>query len=104
MIEWIAIGVLVVFLLLLFRVDHQGRRIKLLIILIIVISIYISIVGFFSSEELDLKSPRGIIGAIYIYAGWVGDTIGGLWGVGKETIAAAGNVVRGNSTDFDQPK
>jgi len=76
----------------------MGRKVKVVLIVIIGAMLYFSVVGLFSSEEIDLTSPRGIIRAIYVYFGWLGEAAGNLWNVGKDTVVGVGNAIKMNST------
>ena len=94
----IAIGILIVLAFMLFRVEHMGRKVKIVSFIIIGLLLYFSIMSLFSSQEVDLKSPRGIVQAVYVYFGWLGQTAGNLWDVGKGTVTAVGNAIKLNVT------
>lgn len=47
-----------------------------------------------SSGTVDLTSPRGIINAVYLYVGWLGETTSELFDIGKESFSLAGNAIR----------
>ena len=86
MINWVIIGIVFLFLALLYlKFEHQGRRIKLVLIIILAAILLLSLMSVFSSKNVDLSSPGGIIKAGYFYIGWVGHTISSLWEVGVET-------------------
>jgi hypothetical protein len=75
------------------------RKVKLTVILLVLVLIYFSVVTVFNSDKVDLNSPGGVINAVYIYFGWVGETGAKLFGIGKDTFNAVGNVIKGNQTE-----
>ena len=56
----------------------------------------------FNSDEVNLDSPRGVVNGIYLYVGWLGDTISSLWDVGQDTISTVGHVVKVNASQVDK--
>lgn len=77
--------------------EHHMRKVKLAVILIIVFLLYLSLSSVFNSEA-SLNSPKGIINAVYVYFGWLGQTIGNLWDIGVDTAHTVGNAIKINST------
>jgi len=90
------IFILIAFLIL--RVEHIGRKARIVLLILIALVLYFSVANLFSSESIDLTSPRGIINAVYIYFGWLGKTAAALWDVGKETVNMVGDVINFNVT------
>ncbi|MBT3397551.1 hypothetical protein HOA55_03840 [archaeon] len=89
--------VLVVCVFLLFaymKIEHHGRKVKIVVGIVIGFLIYFSIVGVFSSDQIELNSPKGIVNAVYVYFGWLGQTASGLWDVGVETVNMVGDVIK----------
>ena len=84
--------------------EHHSRKIKVLVIAIIGFTLYFSIVGMMSSEKVDIASPRGIVNAIYIYFGWVGETAATLWDIGSDTVTLVGNAIKLNITEEEKPR
>ena len=76
------------------KVEHHTHKIKVIIIVIIGALIYFSLVGIFSSERVDLTSPRGIANGVYVYFGWMGNAISNLWDIGTDTVRTVGNAIR----------
>jgi len=74
------------------------KAVKMFILLIIGALIYFSIVSVFSSPQVDLTSPKGIIGGAYFYVGWIGQAAASLWDVGVDTTHMVGNAIKVNST------
>jgi hypothetical protein len=101
MINWIILGVFILLAFLLFRVEHLGKRIKIVILVLIGLLIYFSIMNLFVTEEVDLTSPRGIANAVYLYFGWMGRAVSNLWDVGAETVSMVGNAIKFNMTETD---
>lgn len=95
---WVAIGLMVFIGLFLIKMEHHARKIKVIVILLIGLLLYFSIMGIFSSEKVELTSPRGIVNAVYVYFGWIGTTIGNLWDIGANTVHTVGNAIKLNST------
>lgn len=99
MIMWIILIVFALFLILVIKSEHHLRKIKLAIILIALILIYFSVVTWFNSDQIDLSSPGGIVNAVYVYFGWVGETGNKIFGIGKDTFNAVGDVIKTNQTE-----
>ena len=101
--KWIAVAVLIVIGLVLLKLEHHGKKIKIFIILIAGFIIYFSIIGHFNSGQVDINSPRGIINGIYLYFGWIGQTASNLWDIGVDTTRLVGNAIKINNTRQDKP-
>jgi multisubunit Na+/H+ antiporter MnhC subunit len=95
---WVAIGLLVFIGLFLIKMEHHARKVKVLVIVMIGLLLYFSIVSIFSSEKVDLTSPKGIVHAVYVYFGWVGTTVAKLWDIGADTVHTVGNAIKLNAT------
>lgn len=80
------------------KVEHQGRRIKIIVIILVALFIYLSVSQVFTSPSVDLKSPKGVISAFYFYVGWVGKSISNIWSIGAETTGKVIQAVRLNQT------
>ena len=102
--NWIIIGVFVVIGLIFLKMEHHTRKIKVIVIVIIGFILYFSIAGIFMSEQVDITSPRGIINAVYVYFGWIGQTATSLWNIGTDTVSLVGNVIKLNNTGEDKVK
>lgn len=98
MIWWIIFGVFAVFILLLIKAEHSGRKIKLAFILIILLIIYFSVVGWFASDNVDLSSPKGVVNSFYLYFGWVGGKAVDIFQIGKSTGQAIFEVIKGDNS------
>jgi len=94
---FIIIGLMVV------KADHQSRKVKIIVMIIIGFLIYFSVVNIFTSDQIDLKSPRGIVQATYVYFGWIGQSAANLWDVGVDTVHLVGNAIKFNNTE-EQPQ
>ncbi len=97
--HWVIIVILIVFALVFLKFDHHARKIKLIVLILIAFLLYISISGVFSTKDVDLGSPRGVVNAVYVYFGWLGQTIGNLWDIGVNTARTVGNAIKINSTE-----
>jgi glucan phosphoethanolaminetransferase (alkaline phosphatase superfamily) len=99
----IILGVLIFVAFFFLKMEHQTRRVKIILIILAIMLIYFSLVGILNSEKVDLKSPRGVVSAVYLYFGWIGQTASNLWDVGKDTFGMVGNAIKlGNYTDKDK--
>jgi len=96
---WIAIIVLVFLGLFFIKMEHHAKKVKIIVVVLICALIYFSIVNIFSSEKVDLTSPKGIINGVYVYFGWIGTTIGNLWEIGGDTVHTVGNAIKLNNTE-----
>lgn len=98
MINWILIIVALFILLAFFRVEHTGRRIKVIALILVLTLIYFSVSMVISQNKVDLKSPNGIFKGLYLYAGWLGEIALKMWDVGRQTVGMTANVIKGNSS------
>lgn len=98
LISWVIILILVAFALVFLKYDHHKKQIRLVVLVLILLLLYFSIRGVFTSTSNDLTSPRGIVGALYTYFGWLGQTLGNLWDIGTDTVRTVGNAIKINST------
>jgi hypothetical protein len=98
-IEWIIIAIFVVLGLFFAKMEHHTQKIKIIIIIIVGFILYFSVIGIFSSEQVSLDSPRGIVNAVYVYFGWMGETSAKLWDIGKETTTLVGNAIKVDDTE-----
>ena len=94
----IFIGILLVLGFIVLKAAHVEKKLRLVILIILGLLLYFSVAGLFSSEEVDLSSPRGVINAVYLYVGWIGDVMVDLWDIGKDTVRTVGNVIRFNES------
>ena len=98
-IEWIIVAIFIFIGLAYIKFEHHANKIKILAIIIIGFIIYFSIVNHFSSDQVDVKSPKGIINGAYLYIGWIGQTASSLWNIGTDTVSLVGNAVKINNTE-----
>ncbi|MFH0711513.1 MAG: hypothetical protein V1889_00105 [archaeon] len=94
----IIITVFAIIGLIILRTEHQARKIKILVIIAIGFLLYFSIVTLFTSEEVDISSPRGVVQATYLYFGWIGRSVSNLWDIGVDTTHLIGNAIKINNT------
>jgi len=99
LIHWIAIILLILIGIYLVKMDHHARKIKIVLIIIVGLLLYFSIMGVFKSEQVDVTSPKGIVGAVYVYFGWIGQTMSNLWDIGGDTVNLVGNAIKTNNTE-----
>jgi len=103
-IEIIVIAIFLIIGLIALKTGHQTRKIKIIIVIVIGFLLYFSIVSLFTSEKVDITSPRGIIQATYLYFGWIGQTASNLWDIGVDTVHLVGNAVKFNNTKTTEPQ
>jgi hypothetical protein len=92
-INWIIIGVLILLGLWLIK-SRCTRKIKILVLIILGLLLYTSVVNLFTPQKISLNSPQGIFNAIYVYFGWVGQTLGKLFEVGGDAVRMVGNAIK----------
>ena len=102
-VQWIVIGVFILIGLWYLKMEHHGRKVKVVVIAIIGLVIYFSMVGIFTSEQVSLDSPRGVVNAVYVYFGWIGQTATSLWDIGANTVSLVGNAIKIDKED-EEPK
>ena len=103
LIQTIIILIFLIVGLLFLRAEHQTRKVKVIIIVVLGFLLYFSIVNIFTSEEVDITSPRGIAQTTYVYFGWIGRSASNLWDVGKDTVHLVGNAIKFNNTNPEKP-
>lgn len=96
---WLIFVVFAIFLVFVIKSEHHLRKVKLAVILLVLLLIYFSIAIWSNSEAVDFSTPGGIMNAVYVYFGWVGETSAKLFGIGKDTVVAVGNVIKVNQTE-----
>ncbi|MFZ5955275.1 MAG: hypothetical protein ACOYT4_02520 [Nanoarchaeota archaeon] len=101
MIGWIILGIFIFLALIIFRLEHFNKKIKLSFIIIIGLLIYISAYQVFSAHRNELDSPKGILNAFYAYVGYLGNTATNLWDIRRDVGGLVGNAIRlKNETGF----
>lgn len=98
MIPWLILVVLAIIMLAYLKLEHEGRNIKMIVTVVVIILIYLSVISFLTSNQVDVNSPKGIISGLAIYGGWFVDSAGKLFNLGKETVDAVGNIATSNYT------
>ena len=98
-VQWVIIAVFILIGLWALKMEHHTRKVKIGVIALVALLIYFSMVGIFTSEKVSLTSPRGIVNAVYIYFGWMGQTAGDLWDIGTDTVTLVGNAIKINNTE-----
>lgn len=84
------------------KMEHHTRKVKAIAIVIVVAVLYFSMMGIFSSEKVDLTSPRGIVNGVYVYFGWMGQTMTSLWDIGADTVRTVGNAIKINDDSEEE--
>ena len=95
-IQWIIVGIFIIVGLWFLKLEHHTKKIKIILLAIIITIVYLSMMGIFSSEKVDLTSPRGVVNAVYVYFGWMGRTVTDLWDIGADTVQTVGNAIKVN--------
>ena len=103
-IQWIIIGVFILIGLWYIKFEHHSRKVKIVILVLVGALIYFSMVGIFTSEQVSLNSPRGVVNAVYVYFGWIGQTAGSLWDIGSDTVSLVGNAIKIDNTEEEEPR
>ena len=98
-IQWIVVAVLVLLGLWFLQLEHHTRKIKIVVVIALIALLYFSMITIFTSQEVDLTNPRGVVSAVYVYFGWIGQTAGDLWDIGVDTTALVGNAIKINRTE-----
>jgi len=86
------------------KAEHHTKKIKIVVLVLIGLLLYFSMMSIFTSEEISLASPRGIVNAVYVYFGWIGQTTSTLWDIGTDTVHLVGNAIKVNDTETNQPR
>jgi len=101
-IQWIIIGMFILIGLWYIKMEHHGRKVKIVVLILVGALIYFSIVGIFTSEQVSLTSPRGVVNAAYVYFGWIGQTASSLWDIGADTVSLVGNAIKIDNPEEDK--
>ncbi len=99
MIFWVALIFLAVAAFVFFKFEHHLRLLRIALLGLIVILVYLSMSAVLSSNEVDLSSPKGVVNAVYLYVGWLGETTVELFDIGTDTSKLVGNAVRVEDPD-----
>ena len=102
MIQWIIIIIFILVGIWFLKMEHHAKKVKIAVLIIVGALIYFSMIGIFSSEQVDLTSPKGIVNSVYVYFGWIGQTSNVLWGIGTDTVNLVGNAIKINNTEEDR--
>ena len=92
-VQWVIVAVFVLAGLWYLKMEHHSRKMKVVIIVLIGALIYFSMINIFTSSQVDLTSPRGVVNAA-----------SSLWDIGSDTVGLVGNAIKVNNTDTDQPR
>jgi len=103
-ISWIVILVLVAIGLIYMKLEHHGKLLKVGVLVFLLLLILFSMSSIFKSRGTDSSSPKEVANTIYLYFGWLGNTMGQLWDIGKDTVTTVGNVVKINDSDIELEK
>ncbi len=103
-ISWVVILILVFIVLAFLKIDHHTRVLKIFVLLGILLLIAFSMYNLFKVKEIDLSSPKDVVNTVYLYFGWLGNTLTQLWDVGKDTITTVGNVIKINQSEIEIEK
>jgi hypothetical protein len=103
-IEWVIVAIFVVLGLFFAKMEHHTQKIKIIIIIIVGFVLYFSVMGIFSSEQVSLDSPKGIVNAVYVYFGWMGETSAKLWDIGTDTAVLVGDAIKMDDTEREDKK
>ena len=98
MINWIILGIFIFLALLYLKVEHYNKRVKLIFMILVCILLYFSAYAVFSANNSNLKSPKGIIQAVYTYVGYLGGAFSNLWTIKTDVGGLVGNAVKINQT------
>ncbi len=103
-IPWIVIIIAVLLVVCFMKLDHHAHILKTVIIIGIILLLGFSMYNMFKSKNIDYSSPKEIINTIYMYFGWLGNTVSELWQVGKDTVSTVGNVIKIEDSDIQVEK
>ena len=94
LVSFLILSVFIILLFLFLKAEHFGKKLKLVIVLIILVGIYFSASHVLSSSNVELKSPKGIMNGLTIYTGWIGETAIKIFDIGTQSAKSVGNVVK----------
>jgi uncharacterized membrane protein len=103
-VQAIVIAMFIIIGLILLKAEHQTRKVRIIAIVLIGFLLYFSIMSLFTSEQVDITSPRGVVRATYLYFGWIGRSASNLWDIGVDTAHLVGNAIKFNNTEPEEPQ
>ncbi len=103
MINWIILGLLLVIGSVVLKFEHHSKRVMLVIAIVFGLLLYFSVAAIFNSADADLSSPKGVVKAVYLWAGWVGNAVVDIFDVGKDAVVGIGNAIKVNISEEGLP-
>ncbi len=99
-IPWIVIIISLLILAIFLKFEHHAKTIKTIILLLFLLLLGVSMYNMFKSQSIDTSSPKEIVNMVYMYFGWLGNTVSELWDIGKSTVQTVGNVIKIDKTNI----
>ena len=100
---WLIIAILILGVLIFLKIEHHGRTVIFVIILLAIIFLYFSATSVISSEEFDLSSPKEIVRAAGMYFSWLWNSVSGLWEIGEDTTGRVVETINFTDTAKNRP-
>lgn len=79
------------------NLKHHAKALKIISVITILLLLYFSISYVFNAQNVDLSSPKEVIGGVYYYVGWIGSSLSQVFN-SRGSAVAVGNVIKGNQT------
>ena len=100
MIGWVVIGIIVVLVIIILKMNHFKHRTWIVLLVFLALFLYISITLVNTQHNLDFNSTDGVLNSVKIYFGWLANGFQNL-------KAITGNAIRldwtsTNKTFFDK--
>jgi hypothetical protein len=100
MIVWIIITATVLMFIVtsFIKLEHDFKAIKATVIIVIILIIGGSVIGWYKYSAVDLSSPKAVINSVYVYFSWVGQAGLSLFDFSKGAVSTVGNTIKSNQT------
>lgn len=99
MVNWILV-ILVVFLILFIflKVEHAGKRVKFIFLILFIAFLYFSVTSVLHSTQVKLNSVEGVTKVTTMYFSWLTNAATNVWHAAGDSVKTVGNAIKMNST------
>jgi hypothetical protein len=96
--EIIWVIALFLILLVLVKVEHAGKRVKLILLILIGAFLFFSMSSVLEKNSLEIDSVKNFGKAVSVYFSWLGNAAHQVWGIGNSIKDGIQDAVKSNQT------